>query len=167
MRFSIRKEKKIKIALDIIGPLKLKTTAFHLQSNGSLERAHGFVKDMMRTNIDESKSEWDGNLRRISMAYSSSVHSTTGFTPFELTFGREANMPTAISLTPNLTQNELFKLWKNRHTEYLTAAKRITNENKKRYKKDQDRKIKLKSLYQINDLVLLHNDHKTHKLDKE
>ncbi|KAK9296902.1 hypothetical protein QLX08_009212 [Tetragonisca angustula] len=101
------------------------------------------------------------------MAYNTSVHSTTGFTPFELTFGREANMPSAISLTPKLTQNELFRLWKDRHAEYLTAAKRITNENKKRYKKDQDRKIRLKSLHQIDDLVLLHNDHKTHKLDKE
>ena len=66
------------------------------------------------------------------MAYNTSVQSTTGFTLFELTFGREANMPSAIFLTPKLTQNELSRLWKDRHTEYLTAAKTITNENKKK-----------------------------------
>ena len=59
---------------------------------------------MLRTNIGESKSEWNENLKHISMAHNTTVHSTTGFTPFELTFGREANMPSEMALTPKLTQ---------------------------------------------------------------
>lgn len=153
-------EKAFKIKL-------IKTTSFHPQSNGSLERTHGTIKDLLRTNIDENKNEWDEHLNYITMAYNTSVHTGTGYTPFELTFGREANMPSAISLTPKLTQNELFKLWKNRHQEYLQNAKRIIQKNKERYKRDQDRKIRLKGIYNIGDLVLLHNDHKEHKLDKE
>lgn len=145
----------------------VKTTAFHPQSNGSLERAHGFVKDMLRTNMNETNSEWDKNLKSIAMAYNTTVHSTTKFTPFELTFGHKANMPSTISTTSKLNQSEVFQAWKNRHEEYLTAAKRITEENKSLYKLEQDKRIKIKSLYQVNDLVLLHNDNKTHKLDRE
>ncbi|KAK1138154.1 hypothetical protein K0M31_002635 [Melipona bicolor] len=47
------------------------------------------------------------------------------------------------------------------------SAKRITEENKRLYQLEQDRKIKIKSLHQENDLVLLHNESKTYKLDKE
>lgn len=39
--------------------------------------------------------------------------------------------------------------------------------NKKRYKREQDRKIRIQSLYNVDDLVLLHNDHKQNKLSPE
>ncbi|HGJ5890683.1 MAG TPA: hypothetical protein ACHBZA_04870 [Arsenophonus apicola] len=145
----------------------IKTTSFHPQSNGALERTHGTVKDLLRTCIDEKKSEWDEHLNLICMAYNTSVHSGTGYTPFELTFGHKANLPSAIATTPSLTKNELFQLWKHRHQEYLANAKVIIETNKKRYKNEQDRKIRIKSLYNVGDLVLLHNEHKTHKLDSE
>ena len=58
---------------------------------------------------------------------------------FELTFGCEANMPSAIA-TSSLTYKELFKLWKLRHQEYLDKAKLIINKNKTRYKREQDKK---------------------------
>lgn len=103
----------------------MKTTAFHPQSDGSLERAHGFVKDILRTNMNETNSQWDRNLKQIAMAYNTTVHSTTKFTPFELTFGHRATMPSAIASTSKFSQCEVFQLWKNRHEEYLTAAKRI------------------------------------------
>lgn len=145
----------------------IKTTAFHPQSNGSLERAHAFVKDMIRTNINETNSEWDKNLKSIALAYNTTIHATTKFTPFELTFGYKANMPSAISNTSKLNESEVLEAWRNQHREYLLTAKRLTDENKRHYKLEQDKKIKIKSLYQADDLVLLHNDSKRHKLDKE
>ena len=83
------------------------------------------------------------------MAYNISVHSGTGYTPFELTFGHKAYMPSAISLTPTLSKDELFRLWKNRHLEYLKHAKKITERNKLRYKREQDRKIRIQSFYNV------------------
>lgn len=101
------------------------------------------------------------------MSYNTSVHSGTDYTPFELTFEREANMPSAIATTSSLTYKELFKLWKLRHQEHLDKAKLIINKNKERYKREQDRKIKIKSVYKEGDLVLLHNDHRSYKLSRE
>ena len=40
----------------------IKTTSFHPQSNGLLERAHSVIKDLLRTSIEEKKNEWDQNL---------------------------------------------------------------------------------------------------------
>ena len=76
-------------------------------------------------------------------------------------------MPSAISITPTLSKDELFRLWKNRHLEYLKHAKKITERNKLRYKREQDRKIRIQSFYNVNDQVLVHNDHKQHKLSPE
>lgn len=145
----------------------IKTTSFHPQSNGSLERTHGTVKDLLRTSIGENTNDWDDHLKLISMAYNTSIHATTGYSPFELTFGRPANMPSSISLTPTLNQQELFKLWKQRHDDYLKYARITTQTNKNRYKADQDRKIRIQSLYNTGDMVLLHDDHRRNKLSPE
>ena len=48
---------------------------------------------MMTAYIDSEQLEWDFNLNKLAYAYNSSVHSTTGFTPFEMQFGRQPKMP--------------------------------------------------------------------------
>ena len=146
----------------------IKTTNFHPQSNGSIERTHSTVKDLLKTCMKDKQNEWDENLKLICMGYNTSVHETTGHTPFELTFGRTANMPSTIATTPSITQEQLFKLWKTRHDNYLRKAHEITERNKQRYYRDQKRKIiKLQTVFNVNDLVYLHNDHKRHKLDDQ
>ena len=70
----------------------IKTTSFHPQSNGFLERTHAVVKDLIRTCTIDRQNDWDENLKLICMGYNTSVHETTGHTPFELTFGRQANV---------------------------------------------------------------------------
>ena len=46
--------------------------------------------------------------------------------------------------------------------------KKIIERNKLRYKRDQDHKIRIQSLYNnVNDQVLVHNDHRQHKLSTE
>lgn len=146
----------------------IKTTSFHPQSNGSLERTHSTIKDLIKTCTLDRQNDWDENLKLICMGYNTSVHETTGHTPFELTFGHKANMPSTISATPSITKEQLFKLWKTRHDTYIQKAIELTNRNKQRYLRDQNRRIiKLQTVFNTGDKVFMHNDHKRNKLDHE
>ena len=51
----------------------IKTTAFHPQSNASLE-THAVIKDLIKTCIADKNNEWDENLNIICMVYNTSVH---------------------------------------------------------------------------------------------
>lgn len=146
----------------------IKTTSFHPQSNGSLERTHATVKDMLRTSLHESDKAWDEILNFVCLGYNTSIHDATGFSPFEFTFGRKANFPSAISRTSNYTYEEMFSLWQKQLDKYRTLAKQTLEECTKRYARDQKRKIvRTQTVFKEGDLILIHNDHKTDKLDDE
>ena len=49
---------------------------------------------MLFTCVDGHPEDWEDQVRKACMAYNSSVHGTTGFTPFYLMFGRQARIPT-------------------------------------------------------------------------
>ena len=55
------------------------TTAYHPQSNRSLERSYAQLADFIRNHASDE---------------STSVHSVTGFTPYEVIFVRKARNPT-------------------------------------------------------------------------
>lgn len=58
------------------------------------------VEPFNRTLI-EQQGEWDDYLSQVSLAYNTSPHSLTGFTPFFLTHSREARLQTNL-LLPNV-----------------------------------------------------------------
>ena len=46
----------------------------------------------LATSVEDHPENWDEFVRQICMAYNTSVHPTTGFTPFYLMFGRQAKL---------------------------------------------------------------------------
>ena len=90
-----------------LGVKKLRTTGYNPRSNGLTEQSNSMVKDYLLAYLEESDSdrpEWDCWLRELAYAYNSSVHSSTGFSPVELMFGRKFRVPADI-LYGNLNQN--------------------------------------------------------------
>ena len=79
-----------------------KTTSLHPQANGYLERTHSVVKDLIRTSLRDNNREWDEVLNFIFLGYNTLIHEATGFSPFELSFGRKANLPFVIAKTMGL-----------------------------------------------------------------
>ena len=73
----------------------LKASPYHPQSNGMLERFHGVLKQMLRKTCDQP-TQWDVWLPFVLFAYRESIHASTGFSPFELMFGRDIRGPLAI-----------------------------------------------------------------------
>ena len=70
---------------------QIKTTAFHPQSNGSLERSHQVLVDYLKHYL--TKKDWDKWLSHATFLYNSSKHEGTNHTPFEIVYGRNARMP--------------------------------------------------------------------------
>ena len=84
-----------------LGVQMLLTASYRPQSNGTIERANGTLKRMLKACLEEdSDREWDELLPWVLYAYRTSVHSSTGFSPFFLLFGREPTSPLGLlSLT--------------------------------------------------------------------
>lgn len=84
---------------------KIKTTAYHPQSNGSLERSHRTLTEYLRHYVNERKQTWDEYLAYGMFVYNSSIHTTTGFQPYELMFGRKVEVPHSLSRSPQVCYN--------------------------------------------------------------
>lgn len=70
-----------------------KTSAFHPQSNGSLERSHHVLVEYLKHYV--SQNNWDEWLEYAMFSYNTGVHEGTSFTPHELVFGQIARMPSS------------------------------------------------------------------------
>ncbi|KAL4136459.1 hypothetical protein QTP88_008007 [Uroleucon formosanum] len=82
-----------------------KTTAYHPQSNGALERSHRTLTEYLRHFVSEQKQNWDQYIAYAMFVYNSSIHATTGYQPYELVYGRQVEVPHSLSRNPQPCYN--------------------------------------------------------------
>ena len=63
------------------------------QTNGLTERFNRTLEEMLSKFVNTQLSNWDDLLQAAVFAYNTSVHSSTGFTPFEMVHGFNPRMP--------------------------------------------------------------------------
>lgn len=68
------------------------STAFHPQGNSRVERMVKVVVNLMAAYCNDQK-DWDTNLPLLTLAYRSTIHEVTGYTPNYLMLGREVFLP--------------------------------------------------------------------------
>ena len=68
------------------GISQLTTTAYHLQGNGQVERAHQTLGRMIWKLKDEYKGQWPRHLLKLTHAYNSKRSAVTGNSPHFLIF---------------------------------------------------------------------------------
>ena len=66
----------------LLGVVKSRTTPYHPQSDGLIERFNRTLLDMLAKAARERPFHWEEHLPRLCLAYNSSVHPTTGYAPF-------------------------------------------------------------------------------------
>ena len=71
----------------LLGVKHLKTSPYHPQTNGAVERFHSILKAMIRK-VSTDKRGWDMLLPYVLFAYREVPNGSNGFSPFELLFGR-------------------------------------------------------------------------------
>ena len=72
---------------------KTRTTPFHAQSDGQVERWNRTIQQMLKAFVNENRDDWDDLLPYLCMAYRATTHESTGCSPNLMMFGHEINMP--------------------------------------------------------------------------
>ena len=67
---------------------RIRTTPYHPQTDGLVERFNGTLKGMLKKFVSRSQKDWDEYLPYLLFAYREVPQETTGFSPFELLYGR-------------------------------------------------------------------------------
>ena len=76
-----------------LGITQFKSSAYHPQSQGALERWHKTLKNMMRIYCFETEKDWDEGIHLLLFAARESVQESLRFSPFELVFGHTVRGP--------------------------------------------------------------------------
>jgi len=78
---------------EALGMNKTRTTPLYSQSDGMIERFNRTIEGMLSKFVTENQPDWDSHLPVLMMAYRFAVHETTSFTPCELMFGQQIDLP--------------------------------------------------------------------------
>ena len=70
-----------------LGATQITSSAYHLESQGALERFHSTLKNMIRNFCFENEKDWDEGVSLLMFAARESIQESLGFSPFELVFG--------------------------------------------------------------------------------
>ena len=77
-----------------------------------MERLNKSIVKILCKLIEERQRDWEAYVPKALLAYNSSVHDSTGYTPYRLMFGREARLP--IDTVLRLDNRELKQLRRER-----------------------------------------------------
>ena len=121
------------------------TSPYHPRTNGHVERFNQTLINALKKHTEKEPSEWHKWLPYVLLAYRSRKHSSTGFTPYELMFGRSmlhfedysSEENDVVDETAALINraNEIKNLVENTHPEVVDRIR----EGQIKQKRDQDR----------------------------
>ena len=145
----------------LIGARHSRTTPYHLQGNGQVERFNRILLSMLRTLPEKHKWRWRYHLNKVVHAYNCTKNDATGHAPFFLLFGRAPRLP--IDLMFNLkppsgfsSYPEYVKKWRNAMSEAYKIASETAQRNAQHGKKQYDKKVR-RIVLEPGDRVLVRN----------
>ena len=138
----------------------MRTSPYHPESDGMLERWHVSMKSMIKkTELDHR--DWDKCLKYLLFAYRSTPHSVTGFSTFELIYRRDVRDPLELLkdgwMTGELPERGLHD-WVEQLKERMEAMAQLDSIREKagkvRIKQTYDKKAKSRS-FEMGSMVLM------------
>ena len=155
----------------ILGVRRLRTSSYHPQSNGVIERFHKSLHEGLSHYINSTNTNWDTLVPFYLMSSRATPHSSTGFSPFYLLHGREMVLPNSDDLKAKLPQDNpsYQQRLENLRSNLKLAYELVAKANKRSHDRNRqyyDRKTKLRK-FQMNDLVYLYNPAKKPGLSRK
>ena len=136
----------MKQVFSLLGVRKLRTSPYHPQTDGQVERMNRTLKSILTAYVNKDHSDWDAHLPLALFAYRNSVHSSSGVSPFKAIYGREATTPLVLmNNKPEAKEqfisnycDELEKTLKDVHREIKTKIDVAQSRQKKGYDEHND-----------------------------
>ena len=139
---------------------KTRTSPYHPSGNGQCERYNKTLIEMISMQLErDDQTDWDQWIPMMLFAYHSTVHSSTGYTPFHLHIGRQPRTPfdtlaeTMID-TPHKSAQAYLKDLQRQMSEIHGHAQKHLLKAMETRKRAYDKKLNYLS-YSKGDLVLL------------
>ncbi|KMQ93548.1 enzymatic polyprotein endonuclease reverse [Lasius niger] len=136
---------------------KIQITAYHPESNGALERSHRTLAEYLKHYINADQTDWDEWIPFAMFTYNTTPHTATEYTPFELVYRYQADLPTALTKPPKPTYDydDYAQELKERLRATNQRAKENIKEEKQKAKKHYDKTAK-ETKFKIGDKVLVY-----------
>ncbi|KAK1404815.1 hypothetical protein POM88_004420 [Heracleum sosnowskyi] len=143
--------------------LKIKkdfATVYNPQSNGKTEDVNKIIKHTLKTKLEENKGNWPEELQMVLWSYNTTPRSTTGESPFMLSYGFEAMVPVEVgsrSFRRDHYDKESNEVNQWLHLDFLEETRAISSLRlaayQKRVSRLYDRRVRVRRL-RVGDLVL-------------
>ncbi|KAK7899346.1 hypothetical protein WMY93_020199 [Mugilogobius chulae] len=153
--------KLIRELCELTGMKKSHTTPYHPRGN-PVERFNRTLLNMLGTLDQKQKTKWREYVKPLVHAYNCTRNEVTGFTPYELMFGRTPRLPVDLAFglpvrdKPATSHTEYVKNLKTRLEESYELASRNALKSSERNKARFDRRVTPCKL-EVGDRVLIRN----------
>jgi hypothetical protein len=153
-----------KYMCDLLQIAKVRSTTYHPQTNGQVERVNRILKQLIKCYVNDNHTNWDQYLDQLCCAINTSPSRTTNRTPFEILYGRDFTFPTQVNSNVNV-RNQDEKEQVDKYVQQIQVNKErlrkiVEVETKKssyQQKRHYDKGVNNQHQFQVNDLVLLQN----------
>lgn len=142
----------------------LRCSAYHPMNNGAVEKYNGCLKSSLKALTERFPDAWDSALCWVLFGYREVINETTGFSPFELLYGRSVKGPLTLIKDAMLNETDLSHSKKSvvefmmetreRLRSSLDLATVHANEQRTKAKVWYDRKARMQ-VFQPGDKVLM------------
>ena len=90
---------------DLLSITKIRTSPYHLQTNGAVERVHQTLRRMIAKMDPEKRAKWPSHLGPILITCNTTRSLITGYSPYFLMFGHRPRLPVDL-LFPTVRRDE-------------------------------------------------------------
>ena len=148
---------------DLYGVQKLRTSPYHAQTNGQVERMNQTIIHMIGKLGEDRKACWSKHLLELLLAYNATHFTVTGYSPYYLLFGRRSRIPVdylfpTLRHSPHQTKMEVSVVaMQKRLKEAFAVARRLTSEEAAKQHHYYDCKAGAVAL-QPGDIVMVRTD---------
>lgn len=129
-----------------------RTTPYHPQGNGQVERFNRTLLAMLRSLPEIEKRDWKSSLSKVVHAYNCTRSEATGYAPYFLLFGRQPRLPIDLMFglsekNQSSSHQDYVEKWRTRMSEAYQLASRTASKQAMRGKAHFDKKVHGGELY--------------------